>query len=202
MDRGSGPSADTAADLTRNPRRLQPSCEGHTSPAQGARALPVDQSGWTERKLVERCAHASVVRLTSDPGRGLVGLRRADAGRGIRIVVEVVDGLPDQQPVGTVSLDLPLANFAGNSVIEDIGGGLYIGYAHLRPGSAAMVAGAENPMRMSANHPEPTSRPGTKCQSLTTRLDILTLPIWRSGGSPTFCAVRSAISSSAPIQFA
>jgi murein DD-endopeptidase MepM/ murein hydrolase activator NlpD len=51
------------------------------------------------------------------------------------VVVEVVDGLPDQQPVGTVSPDLPLADFAGNSVIEDIGGGRYIGYAHMQPGS-------------------------------------------------------------------
>jgi hypothetical protein len=51
------------------------------------------------------------------------------------VVVEVVDGLPDQQPVGTVSPDLPLANFSGNSVIEDIGGGRYIGYAHMQPGS-------------------------------------------------------------------
>jgi hypothetical protein len=51
------------------------------------------------------------------------------------VVVEVVDGLPDQQPVGTVSPDLPLANLGGNSVIEDIGGGRYIGYAHFQPGS-------------------------------------------------------------------
>jgi hypothetical protein len=63
------------------------------------------------------------------------------------IVVEVVDGLPDQQPVGTVSPDLPLANFAGNSVIEDIGGGRYIGYAHLRPGSIPASVRKGAPLR-------------------------------------------------------
>ena len=51
------------------------------------------------------------------------------------VVVEVVDGLPDQQLVGTVAPGLPLADYGGNSVIEDIGGGRYIGYAHFVPGS-------------------------------------------------------------------
>ena len=30
---------------------------------------------------------------------------------------------------------MPLANVAGNSVVEDIGGGRYVTYAHLKPGS-------------------------------------------------------------------
>jgi hypothetical protein len=63
------------------------------------------------------------------------------------VVVEVVDGLPDQQPVGTVSPDLPLANFAGNSVIEDIGGGRYIGYLHLQPGSIPASVRKGAPLR-------------------------------------------------------
>jgi hypothetical protein len=50
------------------------------------------------------------------------------------VVVAVVDGLPDQQPVGTVT-GVTAANASGNSVIVDIGGGRYIGYGHLRPGS-------------------------------------------------------------------
>jgi Peptidase family M23 len=60
------------------------------------------------------------------------------------VVVEVVDGLPDQQPVGTVSPDLPIVNYPGNHVVEDIGGGRYVTYAHLQPGSipAAVRKGA------------------------------------------------------------
>jgi murein DD-endopeptidase MepM/ murein hydrolase activator NlpD len=50
------------------------------------------------------------------------------------VVAEVVDGLPDQQPVGTIS-KLPIEDFAGNRIIEDIGGGRYVGYFHLKPGS-------------------------------------------------------------------
>ncbi len=50
------------------------------------------------------------------------------------VVVAVVDGLPDQQPVGTKT-GVTAANAAGNSVVEDIGGGRYVGYAHFVPGS-------------------------------------------------------------------
>jgi Peptidase family M23 len=50
------------------------------------------------------------------------------------VVVEVVDGLPDQQPVGTKT-GVTAANAAGNSVVEDIGDGRYIGYGHFVPGS-------------------------------------------------------------------
>ena len=50
------------------------------------------------------------------------------------VVVDVVDGVPDQQTVGTTT-PVPLANAAGNSVVEDIGGGRYIGYAHFQPGT-------------------------------------------------------------------
>ncbi len=50
------------------------------------------------------------------------------------VVVTVVDGIPDQQPVGTLTPP-PLADDAGNSVVEDIGGGRYVTYAHLKPGT-------------------------------------------------------------------
>ncbi len=55
------------------------------------------------------------------------------AGPGV--VVEAVDGLPDQQPVGTISPGLPIADYGGNRIIEDIGGGRYILYAHFEPGT-------------------------------------------------------------------
>jgi hypothetical protein len=41
---------------------------------------------------------------------------------------------PDQEPVGTVR-DITLQNLTGNSLIEDIGGGRYMLYAHMKPGS-------------------------------------------------------------------
>jgi hypothetical protein len=48
------------------------------------------------------------------------------------VVVDVVDGVPDQQPVGTVT-PLPVAELTGNRIVEDIGGGRYLLYAHLKP---------------------------------------------------------------------
>ena len=50
------------------------------------------------------------------------------------MVVEVVDGLPDQ-PIGGPIIPVPLANLAGNHVIEDIGAGRFVMYAHLKPGT-------------------------------------------------------------------
>jgi hypothetical protein len=48
------------------------------------------------------------------------------------VVVSVVDGLPDQEPVLTIK-PVALANLSGNSVVEDIGGGRFVTYAHLKP---------------------------------------------------------------------
>ncbi len=50
------------------------------------------------------------------------------------VVIEVVDGMPDQQPVGTVT-NVTAATAGGNSVIEDIGSGHYVAYGHLKPGT-------------------------------------------------------------------
>ena len=51
--------------------------------------------------------------------------------------------MPDQQPVGTIT-PVTVANATGNSVVEDIGNGQYVLYAHLRPGTipAAIRKGA------------------------------------------------------------
>jgi peptidase M23-like protein len=85
------------------------------------------------------CCNGPVQALTSWWGYDTPVLAAAPG-----VVAEVVDGLPDEQPVGTVSPDLPIANFPGNSVVEDIGGGRYVTYAHLQPGSipAAVRKGA------------------------------------------------------------
>jgi hypothetical protein len=48
------------------------------------------------------------------------------------VVVEAVDGIPDNDTVGNVTPDTPAY---GNHVFEDIGGGRYVRYMHLKPGS-------------------------------------------------------------------
>ena len=50
------------------------------------------------------------------------------------VVVSVTDGIPDNNPVGTI-LPLEFAHGTGNNVAEDIGGGRYVFYLHLQPGS-------------------------------------------------------------------
>ena len=58
------------------------------------------------------------------------------------IVVTVADGFPDQQPL--TRTPVPIADDAGNLVVEDIGGGRFVTYAHLKPGTipAAVRKGA------------------------------------------------------------
>ncbi|WP_431282157.1 M23 family metallopeptidase [Humitalea sp. 24SJ18S-53] len=56
-------------------------------------------------------------------------------------VVAALDGLPEQVP-GTYPADLPIEQADGNFVVLDIGGGAFVLYAHLRPGSVAVQAGA------------------------------------------------------------
>jgi hypothetical protein len=75
------------------------------------------------------CCNGPVQALTSWWGYDTPVLAAAPG-----VVVAVVDGMPDQQPVGTVS-PLPIADLGGNRVIEDIGDGQYVLYAHLRPGT-------------------------------------------------------------------
>lgn len=55
-------------------------------------------------------------------------------------VATVVEGLPDQVP-GTFPENLPLAEADGNSVILDVGGGNYVLFAHLKPGSVRVTEG-------------------------------------------------------------
>ena len=55
-------------------------------------------------------------------------------------VVAVTDGLPEQVP-GANPVGLPLDEYAGNRVIQDIGGGNYVMYAHLKTGSIKVKVG-------------------------------------------------------------
>ncbi len=55
-------------------------------------------------------------------------------------VVAVVDNLPDQV-AGTNPTGLPLDQYGGNHIVQDIGGGNYAFYAHLKPGSIRVKVG-------------------------------------------------------------
>jgi hypothetical protein len=55
-------------------------------------------------------------------------------------VVAVVENLPEQVP-GANPVGLPLDQYAGNRVIQDIGGGNYVMYAHLKTGSVKVKVG-------------------------------------------------------------
>jgi hypothetical protein len=55
-------------------------------------------------------------------------------------VVAVVDGLPEQVP-GTNPTGLTLEQYAGNHVVQDLGGGNYALYAHLKTGSIEVKPG-------------------------------------------------------------
>jgi Peptidase family M23 len=55
-------------------------------------------------------------------------------------VADARNDLPDQTP-GALPDGLPLDEADGNFVILDIGGGAYVNYAHLRPGSVRVRAG-------------------------------------------------------------
>ncbi|HXV92931.1 MAG TPA: M23 family metallopeptidase, partial [Pseudonocardia sp.] len=55
-------------------------------------------------------------------------------------VVHVLDGLPDQVPGALPPATTP-AEADGNSVVVDIGGGLYTLYAHMQSGSITVAEG-------------------------------------------------------------
>ncbi|MGW0162966.1 M23 family metallopeptidase [Mycobacterium sp. NPDC003323] len=55
-------------------------------------------------------------------------------------VVAVLDGLPEQIP-GTAPTGLRLDEYGGNHVVQDIGGGNFAFYAHLKTGSVAVKPG-------------------------------------------------------------
>jgi hypothetical protein len=55
-------------------------------------------------------------------------------------VLAVVDNLSEQVP-GALPTNLTLDQYAGNRVIQDIGGGNYVMYAHLKTGSAKVKVG-------------------------------------------------------------
>ncbi len=57
-------------------------------------------------------------------------------------VITVVDNLPEQVPSKT-PVGLPLEQYGGNHVVQDLGDGKYAFYAHLQPGSITVKEGDE-----------------------------------------------------------
>ncbi|WP_231745082.1 M23 family metallopeptidase [Mycobacterium sp. IS-1590] len=55
-------------------------------------------------------------------------------------VVSVLDGLPEQVP-GRDPTGLPLSQYAGNHVVQDLGDGNYALYAHIKTGTVAVKPG-------------------------------------------------------------
>jgi D-alanyl-D-alanine carboxypeptidase len=56
-------------------------------------------------------------------------------------VVDVRDGVPEQQPGEPMPAPLTLENVAGNFVILDLGGGVFAAYAHVVPGTIRVQVG-------------------------------------------------------------
>jgi len=83
-------------------------------------------------------------------GRAYVGDPKVNAswfGYGARLlavragtIVSVLDGLPERVP-GQLPTDTTLRNATGNHVILDVGGGYFVFYAHMRPGSIRVRLG-------------------------------------------------------------
>lgn len=107
-------------------------------------ANPINGSLW----VAERYA-IDYLRLTQD-GRVFNGDKadpRSYPGFGADVhavadgtVVAVVDGLAEQVP-GVAPTGLALDQYAGNRVIQDIGGGNFVMYAHLQTGSVKVSQG-------------------------------------------------------------
>ena len=55
-------------------------------------------------------------------------------------MITVVDGLPEQV-AGKIPTGLPLDQYGGNHIVQDIGGGNYAFYAHLKTGSIQVKPG-------------------------------------------------------------
>ncbi|MCW2691341.1 MAG: metalloendopeptidase-like rane protein [Mycobacterium sp.] len=57
-----------------------------------------------------------------------------------RMAVGPLDGLPERV-AGAEPMGMPLAQRPGNRIIQDIGGGNFVLYAHLKPGSITAKVG-------------------------------------------------------------
>jgi Peptidase family M23 len=123
-------AADGCCDATRHTRAILP-VNGDVWVAQ---RYAIDYEQVDEQGLIYSGDPSAV---ESYPIYGEEGLAVADA-----TVVHVIDDLPEQVP-GALPESIPLAEADGNSVILDIGGGLYALYAHFQPGTIEVEVGDE-----------------------------------------------------------
>lgn len=106
---------------------------------------PIDGQLWAaERFAIDyvqldsdgRESHGDPTKLESYPAFGSDVRAVADG-----LVVAVVDGLPEQIP-GKVPAGLSLDQYPGNHIVQDLGGGNFALYAHLKTGTVAVTPGA------------------------------------------------------------
>ena len=102
---------------------------GATLPVNGDFKLPEQFAiDWVQLNDRNGCCTGPVKQLGSWPFFGVPILAAADG-----VVVDKVDGMAEQVP-GEVK-GINAQNAAGNNIIEDIGGGHYLLYAHMQTGS-------------------------------------------------------------------
>lgn len=105
---------------------------------------PIDGQFWAaERFAIDYVQLGADHRLvTGDPAKlesyPYFGADIHAAGDGT--VVGVLDGLPEQTP-GTDPTGLPLDQYAGNHVVEDLGDGNFALYAHIKTGTVKVKPG-------------------------------------------------------------
>ncbi|MFJ3875852.1 M23 family metallopeptidase [Streptomyces sp. NPDC090077] len=116
-----------------------------TITAHRSAASPVDgRARFGERFAIDfvRLDHGTVLfdgppdQVGSYPYYG-TPVRAAADGR----IVSVTDEYPDKKP-GSATPDMPLAQYTGNNVVQQLASGEYVLYAHLKPGSTRVLAGS------------------------------------------------------------
>lgn len=115
------------------------------SPRHRRAPLPIDNRVWLAQRFAvdwEQLDDRNRTVTGEDPADPadytIYGKRTIAAADGT--VVHVVNGLPDQKPGALPPAATP-AEADGNSVVIDIGGGLYMLYAHMQNGSIAVNEG-------------------------------------------------------------
>jgi Peptidase family M23 len=100
-------------------------------------------------------------------------------------VVDALDGLPDSQPPHTPPLP-PIEETVGNHVVQQIGPGVFLLYAHLKPGSVRVNAG------QSVRRGQVLGQIGTSGNSTTPHLhfQVMTTPTFFPTDSPPYVFER------------